>query len=66
LIKDYPKLLTVTRDDSQAHFHGTMVDHVYPIGQTPTNFVHYLFEIIAYNGSNKDGSKFLIGDILTP
>jgi hypothetical protein len=64
LLKDYPKLLTVTRDDAQAHFHGTMVDHVYPIGQTPTNFVHYLFEIIAYNGSNKDGSKFLIGDIL--
>jgi hypothetical protein len=66
LLQDYPKLLTVTRDNNQAHFYGTMVDHVYPIGQTPTNFVHYLFEMIAYDGSNKDGSKFLIGDIITP
>jgi hypothetical protein len=48
LLARYPKLLSIHRDETTAYFDGTMVDHVYPIGKTPTNFLHYLFEILAY------------------
>jgi hypothetical protein len=76
LLNTYPKLLTVSRntEDSDASkwtvdFQGTMVQHVYPINKIPKNYIHYLFEMLAYGQTgktNKDGSKFLICDALTP
>lgn len=72
LLQQYPDLLSLTptieKENIIIVLRGVMGEHVYPIAGDPTNYVHYLFEIIAYNGGmlNNDGSVFLLCDEMTP
>lgn len=66
LLSNYPDLLsigiTIEWADIKINIKGPMWEHVYPINWQPTNYIHYLFELIAYNwwNLNNDGSVFLL------
>lgn len=70
LLTTYPDLITIQRKQHQSDitvtYQGIMWEHVYPVAGKPTNFANFLFELIAYTGSNNDGSSLLLCDHLTP
>ena len=72
LLSQYPDLLWITTNIQNEGINITlkwaMWEHVYPIYWQPTNYIHFLFELIAYNwwNLNHDGSVFLLCNELTP
>lgn len=72
LLSNYPDLLSIETamewEEVSITLQGIMWEHVYPIDWQPTNYMHYLFELIAYNwwNTNHDGSVFLLCNELTP
>lgn len=62
LLQQYPNLIKTEITEDGVIFEGTMVSHVYPTWWVPTNYIHYIAELVGYRGNNKDGSLFLICD----